>query len=406
MKKILKNIFFVVNIGFLPLSLQISCKPKMAESMDSDEQSVFDLLRKLGTIAKLSDFDPQWMTGAAVSKASTDFVKKILELSKSNRLEFLKFKAFVSKNPQKAGQSVQSLKLLLGDEDQWSDFIEEVAKKGVQDQALATNLAPVLQSLDAGLKAKIWRKIQKLYPAAYHNKHRSPVGNGFAPKRAFDLILRFTMPPESFFEGGKQGRWALDSLNKYIKFQHEAAFAGTDFGQYTGDDIYAIAKYFQKFLIKNGKSGDEILLKGSLPSGRANLAKRNALENIVDSAIQGVNTSYSDIDLLVPSHLLTSVKSQEADAYSVLVSNQAKTIVSKTGAKPSIQPHPWPDIYAEVDGSFMSPLGIRITKDNIFVNLYRSTSRADLPSKNDVEKMSATELNSFIKTWIRSIPLD
>lgn len=383
-----------------------SCKPAMEESVDSEEQSVFDLLKRLATIQKLSDFDPKWLTGNPVSKATTDFVNKILELAKSNRAEFLKFRSFVLKNPAKAGAAKNALNLVVGSEKDWLDFVDSIAEKGVSDQALATTLVPVLQNLDESTKVAIWAKLKKLYPQAYHNKHRSPVGNGFAPKRAFDLILRFTMAPEPFFKSGIQGKEALQSLNKYIKFQHDAAFAGTKFGQYTGDDIYSIAKHLQKFLIKNGVQGEEILFKGSMPSGRANLAKRNPMENIVDSAIQGFNTSYSDIDVLVPEHLLSSIKTLEANAYSALVSPEGKGIVAKTGAKASIQPHVWPDLFAEVDGSFMSPVGIRITKERIYVNIYRSTSRTELPEKGTVDKMNSADKEAFRKQWIRSIPLD
>ncbi len=383
-----------------------NCKSTSVEDSNSEEQSVNSLLKSLRTIGKLAEFDPMWLSLGSKVKASNDFVTKLMLLAKTNTQEFLKLKFYILKNPAKMGSASSALNLVVGSEADWVSMVRKIGKDGVQDQSLSNHLVPVMMSLDAKTKGALWKEIGNLYPIAYKNKHHSPFGNGMAPKRALDLILRFTLPPEDFFVNVKSQAEARSALNRFIAAQHDAALQGSNFGVYTGDDVLSIAKYVQKFLRARGKNGEEILLKGSLPTGRANLAKRNPLENIVDSVLQGMDTSYSDVDMLVPDSLQKSIQSIAGGTYSALVSSQAKTIVSKTGAKPSFQTHTWPDLFAELDGAFVSPVGIRITKDKIYINLYRSAQKNELPEKNIVDAMSNFEKEQLRSKWVTSIPVD
>lgn len=383
-----------------------NCKSNSLEESNSEEQSVTSLLQSLRTIRKFAEFDPNWLSLGSKIKASNDFVTKLMQLAKTNSQEFLKLKSYILKNPAKIGAASPALNLVVGSEADWLSMVRKIGQDGVQDQSLANHLVAVLKNLDTRTKETLWKEISKLYPIAYKKKHRSPFGNGMAPKRALDVILRFTLPPEDFFVNAKSPAEARKALNRFIASQRDEALQGTDFGVYTGDDVLSMAKYIQNFLRTKGKDGEEILLKGSLPTGRANLAKRNPLDNIVDSVLQGMDTSYSDVDMLVPDSLQKSIQTIAGGTYSALVSNQAKSIVSKTGAKPSFQTHTWPDLFAELDGAFVSPLGIRITKDNIFINLYRSAQKNELPEKNIVAAMSDLEKEHLRSQWITSIPVD
>ncbi|MEI8027717.1 MAG: hypothetical protein WCI18_15320 [Pseudomonadota bacterium] len=399
--KSLRTIFIL--FAFLSLS---NCKSASIEESNSEEQSVISLLQSLRSIGKFAEFDSKWLSLGSKVKASNDFVTKLMQLAKTNNQEFLKLKFYILKNPAKMGSASTALNLVVGSEADWVSMVRKIGKDGVQDQSLSNHLVPVMMNLDAKTKGALWKEIGNLYPIAYKNKHQSPFGNGMAPKRALDVILRFTLPPEDFFVNVKSQAEARSALNRFIAKQHDDALQGTDFGVYTGDDVLSIAKYVQNFLRARGKDGEEILLKGSLPTGRANLAKRNPLENIVDSVLQGMDTSYSDVDMLVPDSLQKSIQSIAGGSYSALVSSQAKAIVSKTGAKPSFQTHTWPDLFAELDGAFVSPVGIRITKDKIYINLYRSAQKNELPEKNVVDAMSDLEKEQLRSKWVTSIPVD
>jgi len=394
---------FILSFTFFSL---FSCKTNSIEESNSEEQSVVDLLHSLRTIGKLSEFDPSWLSLGSKVKNSDHFVRKLMELAKTNAQEFLKLKSYILKNPSSAGPASSALNLVVGSEADWIAMIRKIGSDGVQDQSLANHLVPVMENLDPQTKAKLWKEIITLYPMAYKNKHKSPFGGGFAPKRALDLILRFTLPPEDFFMNAKGPIEARKAFNRFISEQHAQAFQGTDFGVYTGDDVLSIAKYIQKFLRTHGNVSQEILLKGSLPTGRANLAKRNPMENFVDSAIQGMNSSYSDVDMLVPDSLQKSIQTISGQTYSALVSSEAKTIVSKTGAKPSFQTHTWPDLFAELDGAFMSPVGVRITKDHIYINLYRRGQKNELPEKSVVDAMTDVQKAELRSKWITSLVVD
>ncbi len=394
------NVAFVVALAFS------GCRTPSVEESNSEEQAANRIVAGFQAIKKLADFDPNWLSLGSKIDRSHEFVTKLMRLAKTNRDEFLKFKNFVLKNPGKVGPARKTLDLVVGSESEWLDFVRRISSEGVPDQALANHLVPVMENLDLSTKSKIWKEINLLYPKAYKNKHRGPLGDGIAPKRALDLILRFTLPPEAYFQSVKNPTDARRALNLFISDQHSKVFSGTEFGSYTGDDVISLAKYIQNFLRTHGSAGQEILLKGSLPTGRANLAKRNPFDSLADSVLQGMNSSYSDVDMLVPASLQKPIQSIADKSYSALVSQQAKNIVSSTGAKPSFQTHVWPDLFAELDGAFMSPIGIRITKDGIFVNIYRSGQKNELPAKSLVDTMTVAQQSELRSKWITSIPIE
>jgi hypothetical protein len=284
----------------------------------------------------------------------------------------------------------------------WTDLIEHIRARGMPNQSLRTTLVPVLLRLDEATKAAVFNGIKKNYSAAYHNKHKLPIGNGFAPKRAYDLILRYALPPDRFFSGSMSGSEAIAAWRKFFKTQKGLALEGTDFGSYTPDDVIGVAKEIRRFIISKGAQAQdvEVLMKGSFPSGRANLKRRNPLESPADSILQGASSSYSDVDMLVTERFMPILKQIQDGIYSKLVSPEARKIVDSSGAKPFFQMHPHPDdVFAELDGSMMSPIGLRISQGGITLVVYKPKSALELPSREAIAKMTPAQKDALLKSW-------
>lgn len=305
-------------------------------------------------------------------------------------------------------QEVARRSLSSGDSKSWMGYIGEITKKGTSDDALRTFLVPTMQNMTESQKLSIFQHIQKNYPQAYKNKQRF-VGKGFAPKRAFDLILRYTIGPEKYFQNVKTSSEAMQAWRAFFSAQKNAVFKGSDFGSYTPDDVLGVAKRMQDYLKAQGKKaeGAEILLKGSFPAGKANLKRRNPLDNPLDSATQGFSTSNSDIDFLINKEWQQPIKSIEANIYDTLVSKQARDIVESSGAKPSFQSHPDPfDIFAELDGSMMSPIGLRVNQSEIKLVIYRALPATELPSRKTIEAMTSKEKWELYNKWTQTITIN
>lgn len=297
--------------------------------------------------------------------------------------------------------------ILRGDSNSWEQYTEAILKNGTDDDGLRTILVPVMKSMTQDTKAKLFAIIKKNYSSAYHSKHRF-VGSGWPPKRAYDAILRYTLDPSTFFSNVKTKEQAMEAWRKYFELQNQVIFEGSDFGRYTPDDVLSIARRMQEYLKsqKEGANGVEILLKGSFPSGKANLRKRNPLDNIADSVMQGPNSSYSDIDFLINKDWEKKIKAIEPDIYNYLVSKEAKALVKSSGAKPFFQTHPHPfDLYAELDGSMMSPIGLRVNQSQITLVIYNPNRSDDLPSREAIEAMSSSAKQALYERWATFIPL-
>jgi hypothetical protein len=298
-------------------------------------------------------------------------------------------------------QKISKRALHDSDHKSWVDFVRSISKNGTLDDSLRSSLIPAMRNLSPNTRSEILDIIKKEYPSAYHNKHKI-IGDGWPPKRAFDVILRYLIPPEQFFKKITTKSDALNAWNNFLKAQKKAVFDGSDFGSYTADDVHSIAKRMQEFLKQQPANGEnvEILIKGSFPAGKANLHKRNPLENIADAVLQGRNSSYSDIDFLINKTWQKRIKEIEPDIYNYLVSDQAKNIVSKSGAKPFFQTHPNPfDLYAELDGSMMSPVGLRVNKEKITLVVYNQIPVTEIPSKEVLNQLSQADKQKIYDKW-------
>jgi hypothetical protein len=198
------------------------------------------------------------------------------------------------------------------------------------------------------------------------------------------------------------GSEAIAAWRKFFKTQKGLALEGTDFGSYTPDDVIGVAKEIRRFIISKGAQAQdvEVLMKGSFPSGRANLKRRNPLESPADSILQGASSSYSDVDMLVTERFMPILKQIQDGIYSKLVSPEARKIVDSSGAKPFFQMHPHPDdVFAQLDGSMMSPIGLRISQGGITLVVYKPKSALELPSREAIAKMTPAQKDALLKSW-------
>lgn len=292
--------------------------------------------------------------------------------------------------------------LLLGEPRTWREFVHLVGERGSKNDALRSSLVPIMQKLDAETRMDILNIIKANYASAYKVKFKA--GTGIAPKRAYDVILRYLSGPEKFFRNGMTSSQALDAWRKYFINQKSLVFGHSDFGTYTPDDVLAVARRMQSFLVSKGSSARDvnILLKGSFPAGKANLRKKNPFDNILDSVTTGFDTSYSDIDFLINAEWEKPIKEIEPDIYSALVSKESRAMVSSSKAKPFFQTHPDPfDLFAELDGSIMSPVGLRINQQTITLVVYNALPISELPSRETLSRMNQTQKDALYKKWAR-----
>ena len=296
--------------------------------------------------------------------------------------------------------------LLLGEPQTWHDFVRTIVLKGTPDDELRNGFVPVMRQFDDATRGDLVQLIAQRYEKAYKNKFK--VTQGLAPKRAYDVVLRYVMGPETYFKGVRSKEQTMTAWRKYFAALKESVFRGTAFSCYTPDDVRAVAQRMQSFLLSKGAAAKDvnILLKGSFPSGKANLQRKNPFDNLVDSVTTGFDTSYSDIDFLINADWEKAIKVLEPDIYKALVSQEGRDIVTRSKAKAFFQTHPDPfDLFAELDGSIMSPIGLRVNQQSITLVVYNPLSRADLPSREILEKMGAREKQALYKKWASFYPL-
>jgi hypothetical protein len=263
-----------------------------------------------------------------------------------------------------------------------------------------------LRGFEEDTRQVILERIHKHYEAAYKSKFK--VSQGLAPKRAYDVILRYSSGPERFFTRVKTSDDAMAAWRQFFKSQRQTAFDRTDFGSYTPEDVVSVAKKMQEYLVSQGDraKGVEILLKGSFPAGKANLRRKNPFDNVIDSIMTGADTSYSDIDFLINADWEKPIKSIEPGIYQSLVSKEARDLVFGSKAKPFFQTHPDPfDLFAELDGSIMSPVGLRINQKSLTLIVYNPLPVTELPSREAIGKMSAAEKKALYEKWASFYPL-
>jgi hypothetical protein len=296
--------------------------------------------------------------------------------------------------------------LLLGEPRTWREFTENIAKNGTKDDTLRSTLVPVMHGLDTDTQKDLLEVIKSHYVAAYKVKFKA--SSGLAPKRAYDVILRHIAGPERFFKNGVSRDQTMESWRQYFAAQQSSVFSGSDFGSYTPDDVLAVAGRMQEFLVRKGTSAQDvhILLKGSFPAGKANLRKKNPFDNVIDSVMTGFDTSYSDIDFLINADWEKPIKAIEANIYDALVSKKARDLVASSKAKPFFQTHPDAfDLYAELDGSIMSPVGLRINQQSITLVVYKPLPKSELPSREAISRMTQEQKNALYEKWANFYPL-
>jgi hypothetical protein len=296
--------------------------------------------------------------------------------------------------------------LRLGDPGTWVKYVDSIATQGTKDDALRSSLVPIIRNFDEETRGEIIRRIHKHYEAAYKSKFK--VSHGLAPKRAYDVILRYASGPEKYFRSVKTREDAMEAWANFFKSQKDSVFDRTDFGSYTPEDVVSVAKKMQEYLVSQGpKAKDvEILLKGSFPAGKANLRRKNPFDNVIDSIMTGSDTSYSDIDFLINADWEKPIKAIEPSIYQALVSKQAKDLVFGTKAKAFFQTHPDPfDLFAELDGSIMSPIGLRVNQNSLTLVVYNPLPVTELPTRDALSKMTAGEKKALYEKWASFYPL-
>jgi hypothetical protein len=304
-----------------------------------------------------------------------------------------------------AKQSMES-NLLLGDPGTWVKYVDSIATQGTKDDGLRSSLVPVIRNFDEETRVEVIRRIHTHYEAAYKTKFK--VSQGLAPKRAYDVILRYASGPEKYFGSVKTREDAMEAWGKFFKFQKETVFERTDFGSYTPEDVVSVARKMQEYLVSQGPRAKdvEILLKGSFPAGKANLRRKNPFDNVIDSIMTGSATSYSDIDFLINAEWEKSIKAIEPSIYQALVSKESKDLVFGTKAKAFFQTHPDPfDLFAELDGSIMSPIGLRVNQKSITLVVYNPLPVSELPPRDAISKMTSAEKKALYEKWASFYPL-
>ena len=384
------------------------------ETNDTDLKLVNELK---GEVANTST---RWLEYGPEEKATEDYVEKSLTLFKRNRKLHAKTYSEIASSLPAATVANQRHKEMIGliylDGPTWIGFVELLANKGYPNQGITNSLPQLLKRLPEETKQEIYTGMGALYVKAYRTKYNLPAANAgpygapMAPKRALDAILRFMVPLEEFFESVNSPEEALTAYEKHLALLREIVLKGTDHGQYEATDVIGVSRYVQKAykeVMKSIKisSTDErntfqqVLLKGSFPSGRANLVRRSPWDNPIETILHGVKTSYSDIDLNVgPAEAMGAMKEWQAQAWSGLQSSLAKNQAVKTKAQADFQMHPR-DPYGELHGSRLSPVGVRITPSSIKLVVYSSFRLGDLPPKKQVEEMSFEDQEKLLSKF-------
>ena len=326
----------------------------------------------------------------------------------SNDAQLLKAENLNKRDILLGSLAKQSLEenLLLGEPRTWLEFTQTIAKQGTKDDTLRSTLVPVMQGFDTDTQKDLLSVIKSNYVSAYKVKFKASAG--LAPKRAYDVILRYIAGPERFFKTSGSREQTMAAWRQYFSAQQSSVFSGSDFGVYTPDDVLSVASRMQEFLVRKGAAAQDvhILLKGSFPSGKANLRKKNPFDNVLDSVMTGFDTSYSDIDFLINADWEKPIKALEPEIYGALVSKKARDLVTSSKAKPFFQTHPDAfDLYAELDGSIMSPVGLRINQQSITLVVYNPLPKSELPSREAISRMSQEQKNALYEKWATFYPL-
>lgn len=174
----------------------------------------------------------------------------------------------------------RALRLALYDENAWQDYLDRAVAKGT-DEMPDIGLARVLERMPAGLKSTLLKQVGQVYPTAGKDSRED-----FAPKRALDVFIRHALVPDqrinAAIAGGQSPKQAYEA---YVHELQRRIFSGSEFGQYTVDDVLGVAREIQKVLRKQFPQPSKsirLVLGGSFPNGRA-VFSRSDIDATADS---------------------------------------------------------------------------------------------------------------------------
>ncbi len=289
-----------------------------------------------------------WLANPAERPAIQRWVDALLSVSEAERRNLL---AKIERNPPKDPHLRRVTELALYKESAWAEYYAEFSTAPQADRALFDAFTPIFANMPADLKKKLASSIRRDYPTLKKEKwvrtwtfRKKYLELG--PKRAVDIAIRQLDPPAPFFQAGiREGKTASAVYGEYIALLRSKYFARGDTGGYSVDDILAAARDAQIELRKlpPGKVPHSLVMAGSFPTGRANLAT-------------------SDVDV-IPSHF--SIE----DGYPA-IQERINAGLRKKYPKANLEVHSMFATVTEIDAAIVSPIMVRVETDRIEILVY------------------------------------
>lgn len=284
---------------------QNSCLDLLVDSVETYRvhSKEFDLVKSI-IVVGYKDIDPKtsWLEYPLQDPKMDSLVNKIIKLSSEER----KLIMDILQNSPKPSKNIEKIfRLALYDRDLWIRYFKDFSTKAQYDHALVGALIPVLRSMPHDLRDEIYDMIQEVYLRLTKRNIRYfpkiQFGLRLAPKRAVDAFIQHTFKMDEVIEADlSEGKPFLSAYNSLLSSLKSQFFPNSPLGGYTAEDVQLVAETIQDVIAREaprlGIIDPKIVITGSFPAGRANLAKSDLDAQLSDRRLIEI---FPEIDIAV-----------------------------------------------------------------------------------------------------------
>ena len=274
------------------------------------------------------------------SKERSSVIKLINGLSENN----FRGGKFIIENPRFI------FKLILQDQGTWDIFLKTSSENiFYTSNVILKRMQPIIEQFEVDFKIRLLENLGKQYFSL-----KKINTNWTGPKRLADGIMSHLYPPKDFFISSISSREStaevygryLKKINSLIRQRNEP--------QYNVNDIIYLAKLYQKKL----KEGDNLIIVGSFPNGKAKI-------------------DTSDIDVFLENISYGKYFYEIDSAFNQYLLNQNKL-------NPRLESHSTPATFNLSELAIVSPIQIKVTTEQIDLLVYPpiNINRRDINLKN------------------------